>query len=270
MLVPQQALHYFKNNHSKADGSATCPLMQLLVHRHVLRRCLRERPSAPVPSHFWAAGFSFAPSAWLVDVPYCPHLPHLFFGEEQYMLLRMWTRGWDVYAPTQAVTFHQWERKARANSYQACVKVSAAAGRVHLGHLDKHCGQQQRRSGQARSHTSTLIIKAHELGIVSYQVMAGGALEAQQQSTRHLKRAFHMFVSCPFICRLMLLPGLPPKSESCKSSRHAALHSSKDRQMPRAKHDPLGTGRGHPHSWTGKWEGYGDWAQPGLWRSLSS
>ncbi len=86
-------------------------------------RCLRERPAAPLPSSFWAAGFSFAPSAWLVDVPYCPHLSHLVFGEEQYMLLRMWTRGWDVFSPTQAVAFHQWERKARANSYQACVKV---------------------------------------------------------------------------------------------------------------------------------------------------
>ena len=90
-------------------------------------RALRERPPGPLPSSFWAAGFSFAPAAWLLDVPYCPHLPHLFFGEEQYMLLRMWTRGWDVYAPSQAVAFHQWERKARANSYQACVKVGAAA-----------------------------------------------------------------------------------------------------------------------------------------------
>jgi len=86
-------------------------------------RCLCERPKAPVPSPFWAAGFSFAPSSWLLEVPYCPHLPHLFFGEEQYMLLRMWTWGWDVYGPSQPLAFHQWERSARANSYQACVKV---------------------------------------------------------------------------------------------------------------------------------------------------
>lgn len=39
------------------------------------------------------------------------------------MLLRMWTRGWDVYAPTQPLAFHQWERSARAHSYQACVEV---------------------------------------------------------------------------------------------------------------------------------------------------
>lgn len=82
-----------------------------------------QRPAHPLPSHFWAAGFSFAPSSWLLGVPYCPHLPHLFFGEEQYMLLRMWTRGWDVYAPTQPLAFHKWERSARAHSYQACVEV---------------------------------------------------------------------------------------------------------------------------------------------------
>lgn len=86
-------------------------------------RSLQQRPATPVPSFFWAAGFSFAPSSWLLQVPYCPHLPHLFFGEEQAMLLRMWTRGWDVYAPTQPLAFHQWERSARGNSYQACVQV---------------------------------------------------------------------------------------------------------------------------------------------------
>jgi hypothetical protein len=88
-----------------------------------MRRCLAQRPVQPLLSHFWAAGFSFAPSSWVLDVPYYPHLPHLFFGEEQYMLLRMWTRGWDVYAPTQPLAFHQWERSARAHSYQACVEV---------------------------------------------------------------------------------------------------------------------------------------------------
>ncbi|GLC55882.1 hypothetical protein PLESTB_001039600 [Pleodorina starrii] len=93
-------------------------------------RTLRERPSAPVPSHFWAAGLSFARSLWLQEVPYCPYLPHLFFGEESYMLARMWTRGWDVFAPAGPLAFHQWERSVRDHTYQrdmAATKEAAVA-----------------------------------------------------------------------------------------------------------------------------------------------
>jgi [Skp1-protein]-hydroxyproline N-acetylglucosaminyltransferase len=81
------------------------------------------QPPGPLPSYFWAAGFSFSPAAWLLEVPYCPHLPHLFFGEEAYMLVRMVTHGWQVWAPSVALLFHQWERSERAISYQACGQV---------------------------------------------------------------------------------------------------------------------------------------------------
>jgi hypothetical protein len=84
---------------------------------------LRQQPPGPLRSYFWAAGFSFGPAAWLLEVPYCPHLPHLFFGEEAYMLARMVTRGWQVWAPSMALLFHQWERSERSSSYQACGQV---------------------------------------------------------------------------------------------------------------------------------------------------
>ncbi|KAG2425670.1 hypothetical protein HXX76_013512 [Chlamydomonas incerta] len=69
-------------------------------------RELRERPAAPVRCGFWAAGLSFARSAWLQEVPYCPALPHLFFGEEAYVAARGWTRGWDLFAPSRPLAFH--------------------------------------------------------------------------------------------------------------------------------------------------------------------
>lgn len=37
----------------------------------------------------------------VMQVPYDPELPFLFFGEEMGMLARLWTRGWDVMAPSQ-------------------------------------------------------------------------------------------------------------------------------------------------------------------------
>lgn len=100
-------------------------------------RALRCAPLRPLRSLFWAAGFCFGPSAWLTGVPYCPHLPHLFFGEEGYMLARLATRGWHVYAPARALAFHQWERSARAHSYQASGRVDAAARAASQARVDR-------------------------------------------------------------------------------------------------------------------------------------
>ena len=74
---------------------------------------MRHHPAAPVPALFWAAGFSFSYSSLLQDVPYDPGLKFLFFGEEMSMLARMWTSGYDVFAPSVSVIFHLWSRDYR-------------------------------------------------------------------------------------------------------------------------------------------------------------
>lgn len=67
----------------------------------------------PVPNVLWAGGFSFSSSSMLQEVPYDPLLPHLFFGEEQSMGLRLFTHGYDVFAPPVAVVYHLWDRGHR-------------------------------------------------------------------------------------------------------------------------------------------------------------
>lgn len=82
-------------------------------------RTLASSPlaSVPLPTLFWAAGFNFASSKVLAygctkhsplltigahihrEVPYDPSLEFLFFGEEISMAARLWTAGWDFYAP---------------------------------------------------------------------------------------------------------------------------------------------------------------------------
>lgn len=81
----------------------------------VARSMVRSRLSqdTPVPSLFWAAGFSFSRSSLIKEVPYSKELPHLFFGEEIYQLARMWTRGWRCYAPSIPICYHKYERSAR-------------------------------------------------------------------------------------------------------------------------------------------------------------
>ena len=76
---------------------------------------------SPVPSLFWAAGFSFSRSSLIKEVPYPRELPHLFFGEEVYMLARMWTRGWRFYAPSLPICYHKYERSSRPHTFQSDV-----------------------------------------------------------------------------------------------------------------------------------------------------
>ena len=81
-------------------------------------RLLARAPRAPTPTPFWAAGFSFSRGELVREVPYDPHLPFLFFGEEMSMALRMWTRGYDLYAPDAHVLYHRWERSYRATFWE--------------------------------------------------------------------------------------------------------------------------------------------------------
>jgi hypothetical protein len=68
----------------------------------VLRRLPVEQ-HAPVPSLLWAAGFSFGRAApWRELVPYDPRLLDLFFGEEPSTAARLWTHGFDCFAPPEA------------------------------------------------------------------------------------------------------------------------------------------------------------------------
>lgn len=81
-------------------------------------RTLQRRPERPVLSLFWAAGFAFSRAAVIREVPYDPDLPFLFFGEETAMAARLWTHGYDFYAPTTNLVYHLWDRSYRETFWQ--------------------------------------------------------------------------------------------------------------------------------------------------------
>lgn len=62
--------------------------------------------SSPMLHPFWAAGFSFARGHFGIQVPYDPHLPFVFQGEEISMTVRGFTYGYDFYAPIRNVAYH--------------------------------------------------------------------------------------------------------------------------------------------------------------------
>lgn len=72
-----------------------------------------EFPGRPVRSLFWAAGFSFSRGDAVREVPNDPSLQYMFLGEEASMTARLYTHGWDMFAPTTHLVFHYTPRDYR-------------------------------------------------------------------------------------------------------------------------------------------------------------
>eukprot|EP00939_MAST-03C_sp_MAST-3C-sp1_P004281 g4281.t1 len=108
----------------KSDGSRMIPkTIPLTCHFDVEKTSLgmvvpKAQPEVlnPIPGSsvgpvpFIAAGFSFAIGQFFLDVPYDPHLPQIFHGEEFDWSVRAFTHGYDVYNPSTSVCFHNYTR----------------------------------------------------------------------------------------------------------------------------------------------------------------
>ena len=77
-----------------------------------------NRTYFPYTSKGWSACFSFSKGNLIQDAPYDPQLPHLFFGEELDITLRLFTRGWYFYSPHELVIFTSFKRTNRRTYWQ--------------------------------------------------------------------------------------------------------------------------------------------------------
>jgi len=75
---------------------------------HARLFALADSPKHPIPSPFCSGGLLFAPAQMIIDVPYDPNL--YFIGEEITMAARLWTRGWDIFAPYDNLIYHDYGR----------------------------------------------------------------------------------------------------------------------------------------------------------------
>lgn len=66
-------------------------------------------PKTPILTHLWAAGMSFSKAHRVHNVPYDGFTPYLFDGEEFGLGLRMFTHGYDVYAPMENLVWHVYQ-----------------------------------------------------------------------------------------------------------------------------------------------------------------
>ncbi|HLF23349.1 MAG TPA: GlcNAc-transferase family protein, partial [Burkholderiales bacterium] len=74
-----------------------------------------DAPPKPMLHAFLAGGFVFGPSSMISDVPYDPY--QYFTGEEVSMAVRLWTHGYDLYAPNRPVLYHNYERQSSARHW---------------------------------------------------------------------------------------------------------------------------------------------------------
>ena len=63
----------------------------------------QEFPAAPLPSAFLSGNCLFGPAAAFREVPYDPWL--YFHGEEISLAVRLWTHGWDLFAPNDLLMY---------------------------------------------------------------------------------------------------------------------------------------------------------------------
>lgn len=72
------------------------------------REIIKDK-SLPHKSHTILAGYLFAPGNIVSEVPYDPRIS--FMGEELCFALRAYTRGWEIYAPNEMLSWHFYVRK---------------------------------------------------------------------------------------------------------------------------------------------------------------
>ncbi|MBF0325784.1 MAG: methyltransferase domain-containing protein [Alphaproteobacteria bacterium] len=66
-------------------------------------------PPPPKRNPFIAGGLLFGRSSLITDVPYDPYL--YFHGEEITLAVRLFTAGYDVYAPSRTIAFHDYTNR---------------------------------------------------------------------------------------------------------------------------------------------------------------
>eukprot|EP00980_Cylindrotheca_fusiformis_P018940 scaffold6331_cov195-Cylindrotheca_fusiformis.AAC.4 len=79
----------------------------------------KKQLAIPRFAPFTAAGYFVAHSEFLKDIPFDPFLPWIFMGEEIIMSTRLWTAGYDIFSPTQAVVGHMYVRRHKPKFWES-------------------------------------------------------------------------------------------------------------------------------------------------------
>jgi hypothetical protein len=90
---------------------------------------------------FLGANLMAIPLQALIDVPFDPYLNYLFFGEEILYSIRLWTNGYNMYAPIEAFCTHHYGRHDKPkywtdhSKFQKCKHKAVQRVKFFLGIL---------------------------------------------------------------------------------------------------------------------------------------
>lgn len=107
---------------------------------------LLNETSDVVPCPLYAAGFNFSSASVIKDCPYDGNLHHLFFGEEMNMAVRLYTHGYDFFAPSRSVCYHKWTRDHRPTIQEDTKVNSSQGGDSDLRQSEVTIQEQRKRS----------------------------------------------------------------------------------------------------------------------------
>lgn len=98
---------------------------------------------SPLPVGFQPAGMMCFPGRALLDVPYDPYLSYLFFSEEFLFSARLYTHGYNLYAPVKNFAVHHYGRKGKPKYFddhknsEPCKAKALQRVKYILGMIDK-------------------------------------------------------------------------------------------------------------------------------------
>jgi hypothetical protein len=111
---------YMSEDHSKDDFMGfMCQSRfeqnetDVMVQYANVRWLPRTNATRPRLQSQYAGGFNFGSCRAYTQVPNDPFLPILFYGEEYVRGARLWTAGFDFYAPSVDIVYHYYERRKR-------------------------------------------------------------------------------------------------------------------------------------------------------------
>lgn len=96
----------------------------------------------PVKMMFSGANMMMMPAQALLDAPFDPFLSYLFFGEEILHSARLWTHGYNFYAPRQPFMVHHYGRSGKpkfwndkGSEYKRCQNKAVRRAKYLMGRL---------------------------------------------------------------------------------------------------------------------------------------
>jgi hypothetical protein len=115
--------------------------------------------------YLYAGGFNFGPARVVFDVPYdTMGLHHLFFGEELSMAVRLFTHGYDLYAPEETVCYHLWSRAHRPTNpltVQAAATTATTTTATRMEEREKRLRELSRAKVKEQLLGETAMVGAH-------------------------------------------------------------------------------------------------------------